>query len=62
MICPKCGAENAPDLPWCEKCLTEFPSNMPRYLLCPECRHQNDPSAFYCEICHEPLRPGQQTE
>jgi ribosomal protein L40E len=62
MICPKCGAENAPDLPWCEKCLTEFPSNMPRFLFCPECHHKNDPSAFYCEICHEPLRPGQQTE
>jgi len=62
MVCPKCGAQNDPDLPWCEKCLTEFPSKMPRYLACPECRHRNDPSAFYCEICHEPLRPGQQTE
>jgi len=59
MKCQKCGHENDPAMPWCDKCLTEFPSDRLRYLVCPECRHQNDPDAFHCEICHEPLRPGQ---
>ncbi|MBI3358098.1 MAG: zinc ribbon domain-containing protein [Nitrospirae bacterium] len=59
MKCLKCGAENDPDVSWCIKCLTEIPSNQPRYLLCPECRHKNDPTAFHCEVCHEGLRPGQ---
>ncbi len=59
MRCLKCGQNNDPDSSWCVKCLTEFPSSMPRYLACPECRHHNDPNFSYCEVCHEPLRPGQ---
>jgi len=59
MKCLKCGHVNDPNLAWCDKCLTEFPSNQPRFHICPECRHQNDPDAVHCEICHEHLRPGQ---
>ncbi len=59
MTCLKCGHNNDREAPWCERCLNEFPSSLPRYLSCPHCRQKNDPDATHCETCHEPLRPGQ---
>ena len=43
--CPACGAENSPDVKFCESCGREF------YRACPECGRENSVKKQYCGGC-----------
>ncbi|HVN64508.1 MAG TPA: adenylate/guanylate cyclase domain-containing protein [Candidatus Binataceae bacterium] len=55
MQCPKCDAENAEGLKFCEQCGAPFQRR------CPSCEFDNSPTARFCGQCGASLAPASAT-
>ncbi len=55
MVCPKCGAENAPNAHYCLRCGQDLTSTS---ATCPNCHASVVPGAMFCSQCGQRLEPA----